>query len=364
MGNQIAVDIANVSKFFGSFQAVTDVNLQLEQGEFFSLLGPSGCGKSTLLRMIAGFEDPTKGAISIDDRDMKGIEANYRPTNTVFQSYAIFPHLNVEENIVFGLARSGLSKVEKQAKATEMLEKVGLSGLGKRGAHELSGGQRQRVALARALVMEPKVLLLDEPMSALDKKLREQMQMELRALQRSVGITFLMVTHDQHEAMTISDRCGVMFEGKLAQVDSPQNLYQTPSTKQVADFIGGMNFIDGQIGARNGDTLEIDLPQFGRISTAAHGVGDGQGAPLTIGLRPERVHVGKDRPSGADVSTEAKVVDRAFYGETIHYYLKLEGRSDPLITSVTNYDRAEDFEIGDTVWLGFRGAAAVALPPK
>ncbi|WP_170433087.1 ABC transporter ATP-binding protein [Ruegeria arenilitoris] len=362
MDTPIAVNIADVSKSFGQFEAVKNVDLQLKQGEFFSLLGPSGCGKSTLLRMIAGFEDPTEGSITIDGREMKGIEANHRPTNMVFQSYAIFPHLNVEENIVFGLARSGLSKGEKRAKANEMLEKVGLAGLGRRGAHELSGGQRQRVALARALVLEPKVLLLDEPMSALDKKLREQMQMELRALQRSVGITFLMVTHDQHEAMTISDRCGVMFGGKLAQVDAPEILYQAPRTKQVADFIGGMNFIEGQIGAHEGGSLEIDLPVFGKVSVDEHGVSERAGAPITIGLRPERIHVEKNRPEGADVFAEAEVVDRAFYGETIHYYLALNGRKDPIIASITNFERREHFEIGEKVWSGFRGAAAVALP--
>ncbi len=361
MDNQIAVDIANVSKSFGSFQAVTDVTLQLEQGEFFTLLGPSGCGKSTLLRMIAGFEEPTKGTIAIDGRDMTGIEANHRPTNMVFQSYAIFPHLNVEENIVFGLARSGLSKAEKKAKAGEMLEKVGLTGLGHRGAHELSGGQRQRVALARALVMEPKVLLLDEPLSALDKKLREQMQMELRALQRSVGITFLMVTHDQHESMTISDRCGVMFDGKLAQVDTPLELYQTPDTKQVADFIGGMNFLDGRIKSATDAQLEVELPQFGVTSVDRHGVQDGAGSPITLGLRPERIHVGKERPEGADVLTQARVTDRAFYGESIHYYLQLDGSTEPFIASVTNYERTDHFAVGDVVWAGFRGAAAVAL---
>lgn len=364
MASQIAVHIADVSKSFGTFQAVKDVNLQLRKGEFFSLLGPSGCGKSTLLRMIAGFEDPTSGTIAIDGRAMDGIEANHRPTNMVFQSYAIFPHLNVEQNIGFGLARSGLSKAEKRTRAGEMLEKVGLSGLGRRGAHELSGGQRQRVALARALVLEPKVLLLDEPMSALDKKLREQMQMELRALQRSVGITFLMVTHDQHEAMTISDRCGVMFAGKLAQVDAPEVLYQAPRTKQVADFIGGMNFIDGKIAARDGGALNIALPGFGGVALDEHGVSEGPGAAVTVGLRPERIHVGKDRPSGADVCAGAEVVDRAFYGETIHYYLALEGRKDPIIASVTNFERAAHFEVGDKVWAGFRGAAAVALPQE
>lgn len=201
-------------------------------------------------------------------------------------------------------------------------------------------------------------------MSALDKKLREQMQMELRALQRAVGITFLMVTHDQHEAMTISDRCGVMFDGRLAQVDTPHELYQAPDTKQVADFIGGMNFVDGRIKNGTETRLEVELPHFGSASVDRHGVLDGVGSPITLGLRPERIYVGKECPEGADVLAQARVTDRASYGETIHYYLQLEARSEPLIASVTNLERADHFAVGDLVWAGFRGAAAVALRQK
>jgi spermidine/putrescine transport system ATP-binding protein len=362
MEKNAAVDISNISKSFGSFQAVQNVNLTLREGEFFSLLGPSGCGKSTLLRMIAGFEKPTTGGIKIYGDSMDNVEANHRPTNMVFQSYAIFPHLNVAENIAFGLTKSGLSKVQKMAKAEEMLEKVGLSGFGKRAANELSGGQRQRVALARALILEPKVLLLDEPMSALDKKLREQMQMELRQLQRSVGITFLMVTHDQHEAMTISDRCGVMFEGRLAQVAEPQVLYQKPINKQVADFIGGMNFLSGKITGRNDAVLTVDVENFGPAQIDAHGVKNAVGASVFVGLRPERIHVGREKMPNVDATVQATVTDQAFYGETIHYFLKIEGLKEPLIASVTNFERADHFAIGDTVQAGFRGSAAVALP--
>ncbi|WIY27425.1 ABC transporter ATP-binding protein [Parasedimentitalea psychrophila] len=362
MQKTTAVDICNVSKSFGSFQAVQNVNLALKEGEFFSLLGPSGCGKSTLLRMIAGFEKPTSGDVEIYGASMKNVEANHRPTNMVFQSYAIFPHLNIAENIAFGLAKLGLSKAQKMAKAGEMLEKVGLAGLGKRAVNELSGGQRQRVALARALVLEPKVLLLDEPMSALDKKLREQMQMELRQLQRAVGITFLMVTHDQHEAMTISDRCGVMFNGKLAQVAEPQELYQKPINKTVANFIGGMNFLNGKITGRDDVSLSVNVENFGPIRIDAHGVTDAVDALITVGLRPERVHLGRNGLLNADATTQATVIDKAFYGETIHYFLKINGLGEPLIASVTNFERADHFNIGDTVQAGFRGRAAVALP--
>lgn len=362
MTQEFSVAIEEVSKSFGTFQAVTDVNLNLARGEFFSLLGPSGCGKSTLLRMIAGFEDPTSGAISINGTSMTNVAPNHRPTNMVFQSYAIFPHMSVAENIVFGLSRSGLSKSEKAAKADEMLEKVGLQGLGKRGAHELSGGQRQRVALARALVLEPQVLLLDEPLSALDKKLREQMQMELRQLQRSVGITFLMVTHDQHEAMTISDRCGVMFAGKLTQVATPQELYQRPINRTVADFIGGMNFLGGNVLGCTQDQIEVEIPCFGRVGVDRRGLDIAAGHGISIGLRPERIHLSGGELDGTDVTAQAKVVDRAFYGETIHYYLKIEGIDAPQIASVTNFARADQFEVGDAISVGFRGTAAVALP--
>jgi spermidine/putrescine transport system ATP-binding protein len=239
---------------------------------------------------------------------------------------------------------------------------VGLHGLGHRGAHELSGGQRQRVALARALVLEPEVLLLDEPLSALDKKLREQMQMELRQLQRSVGITFLMVTHDQHEAMTISDRCGVMFNGVLTQVAKPQELYQRPINRTVADFIGGMNFLNARIFGHNDTQIEADVAGFGRISLDRRGFDLANGSQISVGLRPERMHLSATHLENADVTTTAVVTDCAFYGETIHYFLKLENYDTPIVASVTNFARAEQFEFGDSVKVGFRGSAAVALP--
>ncbi|MEP6567395.1 MAG: ABC transporter ATP-binding protein, partial [Mesorhizobium sp.] len=220
------IEIKNVTRSYGSFKALDDSSLTIKEGEFFSLLGPSGCGKTTLLRMIAGFDNPTSGSISVDGQSMEGIPANRRPTNMVFQSYAIFPHLNVEQNVAYGLKRLKLGGSEEKRRVEEALAQVSLTGLGKRLATELSGGQRQRVALARALVMRPKVLLLDEPLSALDKKLREQMQVELRRLQQAVGITFVLVTHDQSEALAMSDRIAVMFGGKIAQVASPKEIYQ------------------------------------------------------------------------------------------------------------------------------------------
>ena len=215
------VKVENVFKSFGDVNAVNGVSLEIEEGQFYSLLGPSGCGKTTLLRLIAGFEKPTSGHVFIDDTSMEGIEPNLRPTNMVFQNYAIFPHLNVEENVAYGLRNKRESGSKQKKLVDEALDLVGLSGLNKRSANALSGGQKQRVALARALILKPKVLLLDEPLSALDKKLREQMQSELRHLQRAVGITFILVTHDQYEALTMSDRVAVMFDGKVAQEASP-----------------------------------------------------------------------------------------------------------------------------------------------
>ena len=231
------VQVENVYKSFGDVNAVNGVSLAIEEGQFYSLLGPSGCGKTTLLRLIAGFEQPTSGQIFIDNASMEGIEPNFRPTNMVFQNYAIFPHLNVEENVAYGLRSKRDPSLNQNKLVDEALELVGLSGFNKRSSNALSGGQKQRVALARALILKPKVLLLDEPLSALDKKLREQMQSELRHLQRAVGITFILVTHDQEEALTMSDKVAVMFDGKVAQEASPKELYEFPTSKEVVPLL-------------------------------------------------------------------------------------------------------------------------------
>ena len=259
------VQVENVFKSFGDVNAVNGVSLDIEEGQFYSLLGPSGCGKTTLLRLIAGFEKPTSGQVFIDNTSMEGIEPNLRPTNMVFQNYAIFPHLNVEENVAYGLRNKRENRNEQNKLVDEALELVGLSGLNKRSANALSGGQKQRVALARALILKPKVLLLDEPLSALDKKLREQMQSELRHLQRAVGITFILVTHDQYEALTMSDRVAVMFDGKVAQEASPKDLYELPTSQKVASFIGEMTFIEGEIIGEN-KNLKVQSEIFGQIS--------------------------------------------------------------------------------------------------
>ncbi|MBN9488785.1 MAG: ABC transporter ATP-binding protein [Alphaproteobacteria bacterium] len=253
------VSVRGVSRTFASgVQALGDVTLDVGEGEFLSVLGPSGCGKTTLLRMIAGFETPDRGTISIDGEAMNDIPPHLRPTNMVFQNYAIFPHLNVFDNIAYGLRKQRLPKAELRARVEAMLATVRLEGLGGRGAGQLSGGQRQRVALARALVRRPKLLLLDEPLAALDKRLREAMQIELRALQRQVGITFLMVTHDQDEALSLADQVAVMSSGRILQIASPRELYERPNCREVPDFIGQNNFFHATVKTIEAETVTVN----------------------------------------------------------------------------------------------------------
>jgi spermidine/putrescine transport system ATP-binding protein len=355
------IALNEVEKRFGSFVALTGFNLNFAQGEFFSLLGPSGCGKTTVLRMIAGFLQPDEGEILIDGDSMRDVPANLRPTNMVFQSYAIFPHLNVGDNVGFGLRKKGLGNAEIKQQVSEALEMVELPGLDQRGADELSGGQRQRVALARALVMRPKVLLLDEPLSALDKKLRETMQIELRRLQRSVGITFVMVTHDQYEAMAMSDRVGVMLGGKLSQVDTPENMYSSPRSREIASFIGGMNFLDGTLLSEATDTLSVETEAFGTMDVLRNPYGIQPGKRMLIGIRPEQLEISAQKPESSDVAAQGKVTNVAFYGESIHYHIGVDGLAEPCIAAVTNYFHKVDHQIGDDVWIGFQNSSVIDL---
>ncbi|HEY9037435.1 MAG TPA: ABC transporter ATP-binding protein [Roseovarius sp.] len=361
MTRRTIIELAGIEKRFGTFTAVKDLTLSLNEGEFFSLLGPSGCGKTTVLRMIAGFQEPTSGVVRIDGQDMADIAANKRPTNMVFQSYAIFPHLNVGDNVGFGLAKQGLSRAERKQRIAEALEMVELDGLQVRKADELSGGQRQRVALARALVMRPKVLLLDEPLSALDKNLRETMQLELRRLQQSIGITFVMVTHDQYEAMTMSDRIGVMFNGRLEQVDAPTTLYAKPASRAVASFIGGMNFLPAALQDNTPDSLKVDIAGFGAMSIARNPNVAAHGKDLLIGIRPEQLEIARDEPADYDATLRAHVTDIAFYGESVHYHVKADGVAAPLTVAVPNYFHTVDFSRGDAVWIGAQGASIIDL---
>ncbi|MEM6729692.1 MAG: ABC transporter ATP-binding protein [Pseudomonadota bacterium] len=331
------IALSGVENYYGDYHALRDIDLEIGQGEFFSLLGPSGCGKTTLLRTIAGFEDASAGMLTLDGQDMAGIPPNRRPTNMVFQSYAIFPHLNVADNVAFGLRkRRDLSEEAKRGLVDEALQMVGLSGYGGRQAHALSGGQRQRVALARALILRPKVLLLDEPLSALDKKMREQMQGELRRLQRQVGITFILVTHDQEEALIMSDRIAVMFEGRIAQVAPPQTLYRRPATRQVADFIGVMNFIPAEASPA-GDEIAVTMPGLGKAKLS---VEQCQGAlphgGATVGIRPEMLTLLYDGEAGQGSEAQGTVAEQSYYGDMTFYDIAIDGLPEPLTLSMKN----------------------------
>jgi spermidine/putrescine transport system ATP-binding protein len=318
-----AVELKEVSKHFGSVTAVNRLSLRIADGEFFSLLGPSGCGKTTTLRLIAGFEMPSAGEIFIGGNEQGYLPANRRPVNTVFQHYALFPHMSVAQNVAFGLEMSGVPRREIQRRVGEALEMVHLSGLGNRKPGQLSGGQQQRVALARALVNRPKVLLLDEPLGALDLKLRKAMQVELKALQHQVGITFIYVTHDQEEALTMSDRIGVMHKGSLLQVGSPQEGYEAPQTRFVSDFIGDTNHLDGLVtGLANGEAaVQIRGAQQPVRALTVNGVRLGQ--QVTVAFRPEKVLL--DRQAQPDGNTLAgRVVDVVYTGSSTTYLVRLQ----------------------------------------
>lgn len=357
------ISIRDVSKAFGPVKAVNNVSIDIGPGEFFSLLGPSGCGKTTLLRMLAGFESPTSGEIIIDGQPMSAVPPHLRPVNMVFQSYAIFPHLNVRDNIAYGMRKAELSRPELDKMVEEMLEMIKLPGYGKRRSHELSGGERQRIALARALIKRPKVLLLDEPLGALDKKLREQMQLELRALQRSVGITFVFVTHDQEEALTMSDRIAVMSGGRDLQVDSPTRLYELPNSREVAAFIGSMNFFDARIEAVGSDSATVDAGPIGRITAPAGEMAFSEGDKVLVAIRPEKLSISDTKPNGDGNSVEGTLDAAAYLGERSHFYVRIDGVEQPIAVSAQNATRADDSirEQDRQVWLSWSDDAVVLL---
>ena len=286
------VRLEHVTKVFDGAPAVDDLNLEVLEGEFFSLLGPSGCGKTTTLRMLGGFEEPTSGRITLGGEDVTYLAPYHRDVNTVFQSYALFPHLNVAENVAFGLRRQHIDKAEINQRVSAMLEIVDLPNFEKRRTDQLSGGQQQRVALARALVNNPTLLLLDEPMSALDAKLRHQMQIELKRIQTQVGITFLYVTHDQEEAMTMSDRLVVMRHGKIEGIGSPKDVYDSPSTEFVATFLGASNLLGGVVSAVDGATSSVGLTDGGAVAVPTSRLPEARvGAPVKVGVRPEKISI-------------------------------------------------------------------------
>jgi spermidine/putrescine transport system ATP-binding protein len=288
-GTAPSVRLERMSKRFGDLVAVRELDLDIERGEFFTMLGPSGCGKTTTLRVIAGFEEPTEGVVQLDGTDVTGLPAFKRPTNTVFQSYALFPHMSVEDNVAFGLKRKRVDKGDIQRRVAEELERVGLKAEAKRKPRQLSGGQQQRVALARALVNRPAVLLLDEPLGALDLKLRKNLQIQLKEIQRAVGITFVYVTHDQEEALTMSDRIAVMNKGVIEQVDDPETVYEHPTTTFVAGFIGVSNLMPGEVTSTNGSTAQLRLDAGVEVHTEAAGASVGERAHAVV--RPEKLEI-------------------------------------------------------------------------
>ncbi len=366
------IQIRNVTKRFGKMVAVDDVSLDIMAGEFFVLLGPSGCGKTTLLRMIAGFELPTEGQILIDGQDMAGIPPNKRPVNMVFQSYAVFPHLNVTDNVGYGLKIAGVSRADIKSRVEESLELVKLGGFGDRMPDQMSGGQRQRVALARSLVMRPKVLLLDEPLSALDAKLRAQMQFELADLQDKVGITFVTVTHDQDEALSMASRVAVINKGDVSQLASPSDLYEYPANRFVADFVGSVNIFEGKLTVDEKDRAVVDCPDVGKIYMD-HGVTGAHESQVWVAIRPEKMllHVpgkgdavkaaAKDAPEGHNLA-RGVIKGMSYLGDSTLFEIELEsGRMVRVRRGNLSRTDQHDFTWDDKVSMHWTSASPVVL---
>jgi spermidine/putrescine ABC transporter ATP-binding subunit len=353
------ISIRNVCKSFGRVQAVRDVSLEIAQGEFFSLLGASGSGKTTLLRMLAGFEGVTSGSIVIDGQAMEDVPPHHRPINMVFQNYAIFPHLNVRDNIAYGLRRLSVPRAKQAEMVEEMLDLIALPGYGDRRANQLSGGQMQRVALARALILKPKVLLLDEPLGALDKQLREQMQLELRLLQQKLGITFVLVTHDQEEALTLSDRIAVMSQGAVTQVDTPTGLYDRPKNRAIAGFIGNMNFFDAIVSRR--ETPQIDIQGLGRVPLNGHALSHADGAAALVAIRPEKLALHRSAP--AEGAVAGVVQARQYLGGRQMLHVSVAGRSAPISVAVQDGQDNMTCSLaqGQPVWLTWKDDAFLVL---
>jgi putrescine transport system ATP-binding protein len=353
--------IEGLTKRFGAYLAVDDLSLAIYPGEFFALLGPSGCGKTTLLRLLAGFERANAGRILLDGIDLLPVPPHRRPVNMMFQSYALFPHLTVAGNVAFGLKQEGLPKAQIAERVAEMLALVRLENFGARKPHELSGGQRQRVALARSLVKRPRVLLLDEPMAALDKKLRGETQFELMELQRRLGLTFIIVTHDQSEAMTVADRIAVMDRGRLMQVAPPAEIYEQPNSRWVADFIGSVNLLEGRVGP---DGTSVEGTALGRLHVAAKILAE-PGATVWVAVRPEQLRMtpnpgAADSQSALESDAAATLTDVAYLGDLSIYRLRTDS-GVPLQASRANIGPFAQRTNAANVWLNFPRTAAIVL---
>ncbi len=356
------ISIRNITKKFGAFTAVNNISLDIYRNELFCLLGGSGCGKSTLLRMLSGFEEPSSGTIEIDGQDMAGIPPCDRQTNMMFQSYALFPHMSVEKNIAYGLKRDGVARDEIVQRVGEILKLVQLEAFAQRKPDQLSGGQKQRVALARALVKKPKVLLLDEPLGALDKKLREETQFELIKIQESLGVTFVVVTHDQEEAMTISTRIGVMEAGEIVQVGEPHEIYEYPNSRFVADFIGSVNIFEGRVVEDSENHVLIRSSETGADIYVSHGVSCTPNQAVAYAIRPEKISMARSKPESARNVLKGVVEEVGYLGNLSVYQILLEGGKRIRVTK-PNLVRLDEEAISwdEEVYLSWAGSAGVVL---
>ncbi|HMB56501.1 MAG TPA: polyamine ABC transporter ATP-binding protein [Arenimonas sp.] len=362
LGDQNYVRIVEVRKEFDGFVAVDDVSLSIRKGEIFALLGGSGCGKSTLLRCLAGFERPTSGKIELDGQVMNDMQPYDRPINMMFQSYALFPHMTVEQNIAFGLKQDGHGKEAIARRVEEMLNIVQMSRFAKRKPHQLSGGQQQRVALARSLAKSPKLLLLDEPMGALDKKLRSQMQLELVNIIEKLGVTCVMVTHDQEEAMTMAHRIALMDAGRIRQVGTPDEIYEQPTSRFAAEFIGSLNVIEGKVETDESDFVTIRSPMLPDLIHIGHGISGFEGQEVAFAVRPEKVSISREEPAQTNNKAQGVIEDIAYYGSHSVYHLRLPS-GFKMMANFANRKRwaSESFTWNDQVWVSWGEDAGVVL---